>query len=60
MVGRKVDGEILCGTRGEKPEMLFGARGEKSKNLFGGKKWQFLGKNVFGSQRVKVRTELGF
>ena len=39
MVGGKVDGQILFGTRSEKPKILFGTRDEKRKNLFG-TKWQ--------------------
>ena len=50
VVGGKVDGQILSGTRSEKPKILFGTRDEKRKNLFG-TKWQFR-KNLFGSQRV--------
>ena len=50
MVGGKVDGQILSGTRSEKPKILFGTRDEKQKNLFG-TKWQFR-KILFGSQRV--------
>ena len=37
VVGGKVDGQILFGTRSEKPKILFGARGEKPKILFGAK-----------------------
>ena len=33
--GGKVDGQILFGTRSEKPTILFGTRDEKRKNLFG-------------------------
>ena len=51
VVGRKVDGEILFGTRSEKQKILFGTRDEKRKNLFG-TKWQ-LRTILFGSQRVK-------
>ena len=51
VVGRKVDVQILFGTRSEKSKILFGARDEKRKNLFGAK-WQ-LRKIVFESQRVK-------
>ena len=50
-VGGKVDGQILFGTRSEKPKSLFGTRDEKRKNLFG-TKWQ-LRKILFGSQRLK-------
>ena len=35
VVGRKVDGQILSGTRSEKPKILSGTRDEKRKNLFG-------------------------
>ena len=52
MVGGKVDGQILFGTRSEKPKILFGTRDEKRKNLFG-TKWQ-LQKILFGSQRVNL------
>ena len=31
MVGGKLDGQILFGTRSEKPKILFGARDEKRK-----------------------------
>ena len=61
MFGRKVHGQILFGTRSEKPKILIGARGEKPKILFGardekpkilfGAKWQ-LRKILFGSQRI--------
>ena len=37
VVGGKVDGQILFGTRNEKPTILFGARGEKRKILFDAK-----------------------
>ena len=37
LVGGKVDGKILSGTRSEKPKILFGNRDEKRKNLFGTK-----------------------
>ena len=37
VVGEKVDGQILSGTRSEKPKILFGTRDEKRKNLFGTK-----------------------
>ena len=37
VVGGKVDGQILFGTRSEKPKILFAARDEKQKNLFGAK-----------------------
>ena len=37
VVGRKVDGQILSGTRSEKPKILSGTRDEKRKNLFGTK-----------------------
>ena len=50
--GGKVDGQILSGTRSEKPKILFGTRDEKRKNLFG-TKLQFR-KNLFGSQRVNI------
>ena len=50
VVGGKVDGQILCGTRSEKPKNLFGTRDEKRKNLFG-TKWQSR-KILFGSQGV--------
>ena len=53
VVGGKVDGQILSGTRSENPKILFGTRDEKRKNLFG-TKWQFR-KILFGSQRVKLR-----
>ena len=52
MVGGKVDGKILSGTRSEKPKILFGTRDEKRKNLFG-TKLQFQ-QILFGSQRVKT------
>ena len=52
MVGGKVDGQILSGTRSEKPKILSGTRDEKRKNLFG-TKWQF-GKFLPGSQRVNL------
>ena len=48
----KVDGQILSGTRSEKPKILFGTRDEKRRNLFG-TKLQFR-KILFGSQRVKL------
>ena len=51
LVGGKVDGQILSGTRSEKPKIWFGTRDEKRKNLFD-TKWQFR-KILFGSQRVK-------
>ena len=35
VVGGKVDGHILSGTRSEKPKILFGTRDKKRKNLFG-------------------------
>ena len=50
VVGGKVDGQILSGTRSEKPKILSGTRNEKRKNLFG-TKWQFR-KILLGSQRV--------
>ena len=50
MVSWKVDGQILLGTRSEKPKIVFGIRDEKRKNLFG-TKWQ-LQKLLFASQRV--------
>ena len=37
VVGGKVDGQILSGTRSEKPKILSGARDEKRKNLSGTK-----------------------
>ena len=37
VVSRKVDGQILSGTRSEKPKILSGTRDEKRKNLFGTK-----------------------
>ena len=52
VVGGKVDGQIVSGTRSEKPKILFGSRDEKRKNLFG-TKWQFR-KILLGSQRVKI------
>ena len=52
VVGGKIDGQILSGTRSEKPKILFGTRDEKRKNLFG-TKLQFR-KILFGSQRVKT------
>ena len=52
VVGGKVDGKILSGTRSEKPKILFGPRDEKWKNLFG-TKLQFQ-KILFGSQRVNI------
>ena len=52
VVGGKVDGQILFGTRSEKPIILFSTRDEKRKNLFGSK-WQ-LQKFLFGSQRVNI------
>ena len=33
-VGEKVDGQILSGTRSEKPKIVSGTRDEKRKNLF--------------------------
>ena len=51
VVRGKVDGQILSGTRSEKPKIVFGTRDEKRKNLFG-TKWQFR-KILFDSQRVK-------
>ena len=54
MVGGKVNGQILSGTRYEKPKILFGTRDEKRKNLFG-TKWHFR-KILFGSQRVKTHA----
>ena len=51
MVGGKIDGQILSGTRSEKLKILSGTMDEKPKNLFG-TKWQFR-KILFGSQRVK-------
>ena len=54
VVCRKVDGQILSGTRSEKPKILSGTRDEKRKNLFG-TKLQFR-KILFGSQRVKCQT----
>ena len=56
VVGGKVDGQILSGTRSEKPKILSGTRDEKRKNLFA-TKWQFR-KILFGSQRVKMLTSL--
>ena len=56
MVGEKVDGQILSGTRSEKPKILSGTRDEKQKNLFG-TKWQFR-KILLGSQRVKNISRL--
>ena len=55
MVDGKVDGQILFGTRSEKPKILFGARDEKRTNLFGAK-WQ-LRKILIGSQRVNIRVK---
>ena len=52
VVGEKVDGQILFGTRSEKPKISFGAKGEKPKILFGAKSQ--LRKILFGSQRVKI------
>ena len=52
VIGGKVDGQILSGTRSEKPKIVSGTRDEKRKNLFG-TKWQFQ-KILFGSQRVKM------
>ena len=37
VVGGKIYGQILFGTRSEKPKILFGIRDEKWKNLFGTK-----------------------
>ena len=37
VVGGKVDGQILSGTRSEKPTILFGTMDEKRKNLLGTK-----------------------
>ena len=37
VVGGKVDGQILSGTRSEKPKILSGTRDEKRTNLFGTK-----------------------
>ena len=37
LFGGKVDGQVLFGTRSEKPKILFGTRDEKRKNLFGTK-----------------------
>ena len=54
VVGGKVDGQILFGTRSEKSKILFGARDAKRRNLFG-TKWQ-LWKILFDSQRVKRGT----
>ena len=51
VVGGKVDGQILFGTRSEKRNILFGTRDEKRKNIFGIKLQ--LRKILFGSQRVK-------
>ena len=50
--GVKVDGQILSGTRSEKPKILFGTRDERWKILFGTK--LHLRKILFGSQRVKL------
>ena len=52
VVGGKVDGQILFGTRNEKPKILFGTRDEKRKYLFG-TKWQ-LRKILFDSERVNI------
>ena len=35
VVGGKVDGLILFGTKSEKPKILFGTKNEKRKNVFG-------------------------
>ena len=51
VVGGKVDGQNLAGTRSEKPKILSGTRDEKRKNLSGTK--LHVGKKVPGSQRVK-------
>ena len=37
VVGGKVDGQILFGTRSKKPKILFSIRDEKRKNVFGTK-----------------------
>ena len=37
VVGGKVDGQMLSGTRSEKPKILSGTRDKKRKNLFGTK-----------------------
>ena len=52
MVGGKVYGQILSGTRSEKPKILFVTRDEKRKNVFG-TKWQFR-KILFASRRVNT------
>ena len=53
MVGGKVDGQNLAGTRSEKPKIFAGTRDEKRKNLSGTK--LHFRKKVPGSQRVKAQ-----
>ena len=52
MIGGKVDGQNLAGTRSEKPKIVAGTRDEKRKNLSGTK--LHFRKKVPGSQRVNT------